>query len=197
MSLDVEPQTSTPTPPRSPWRWVAAAVAVAVLVVAAAASAVLWLGEGDDGHTDGGLRADPSAAASTDTGAASDSASDSASGSQPLALTVTPQTGRCLLPSADRLKSGATLAFEATVGEVDQSTGTAVLDVTKWLFSDGFGGTDTVRIALPARTTESTPTFAPGHTYLVAAGGDAQVMGCGFTGEKTPRLTRLYAAAFR
>lgn len=204
---------STPPPPgpgkgRSPVRWLVGALAAAVVVVAAVASAVLWSGE-DDQDSASTRQASPPAA-SADPGQVTPSQGTSGRGtpsagpsgggqqqtSRPLELTVKPQQGRCLLPSADRLKSAAALAFEGTVATIDARSRTAVVDVSKWLYADGFGGTDTVRIQLPQAGTESTPTFRRGHTYLVAADGQGEVMGCGFTGERSGDLTTLYGRAF-
>ena len=192
-------QPSTPTPPRrSPARWALGAVAAAVVVVAAVASVVTWTHEDSQGHSDGGLRAEPGTEVSTPADQQSSaSPSDAPSAAaKPVVLTVKPQQGRCLLPSPDRLKDSAALAFEGTVAEIDAASHTAVLDVTTWIYADGFGGTDTVRVQLPAAGTESTPTFKRGHHYLVAATGHGQVMGCGFTGEKTGDLSTLYGRAF-
>jgi hypothetical protein len=201
MSLDVEPKTGTPSPPRrSRARWLVVAAAVAVVVVAAVSSLVLWLGEDDNGHTDGGLRADPSAAApstAAPSGQASQqpSAQATPSGGQGgvTRLTLSPQPARCMVPSVDRLRT-AVLAFQGTVAKIGSKA--VLLDVSRWLHADGFGGTNTVRIALPAKTTESPVTFRPGTTYLVAATGDAQVMSCGLSGEKSADLAKMYADAF-
>lgn len=204
----VEQKPSTPPPPRrSPVKWLMGALAAAVVVVAAVASAVLWSGEDDDTTATKQTPASPpsASAGAGQSGAAQTGAGQAGAGQpsagrsntgRPIALTVKPQQGRCLLPSPDRLKTSAALAFEGTVARVDAGSRTAVVDVTKWLFADGFGGTDTVRIQLPQAGTESTPTFEKGHTYLVAATGQGEVMGCGFTGEKSGGLSTLYGRAF-
>ncbi|MEX0426567.1 hypothetical protein AB3X52_02970 [Nocardioides sp. DS6] len=206
MSPSVAPRTEqkslTPPPPRrSPVRWAVGALAAAVVVVAAVASVVLWTHEDSKGHPedDGGLKAAPSSAPSAGASTAPSTGASATAGpgaTKPVVLTVVPQRGRCLLPSADRLKASAALAFQGTVAEIDRGDHTAVLDVTRWLYADGFGGTDTVRVDLPAAGTESTPTFKVGHTYLVAATGEGQVMGCGFSGEKSGDLSTLYGRAF-
>lgn len=203
MSLDLKPTTGNPTPPRpSRARWLVIAVAAAVVVVAAVSSLVLWLGEGDNGHTDGGLRADPSASAPASSAPAqpsSGASSEPPASSSPKAgggvtrLTLAPQPARCLPPSADRLSSAA-LAFQATVGQIGRKS--VVLNARSWIHAEGFGGTDTVRVALPGARTDLPVTFEPGKTYLVAATGDGQVLSCGMSGVKTPSLAKLYADAF-
>jgi hypothetical protein len=65
------------------------------------------------------------------------------------------------------------------------------------MYADGFGGTDTVRITLPPPSTIPMPEFEKGKNYLVAATGDAEVIGCGYSDAKTPKLQKLYTAAFK
>lgn len=200
MSLDLEPTTGKPTPPRrSRARWMVIAVAAAVVVIAAISSLVLWLGENDKGHTDGGLRPDSGASAPATTAPAPSASASGEPSASPgrtgdvTRLTLAPQPARCLPPSVDRLRSAA-LAFKATVGQIGRKF--VVLKAQSWIHADGFGGTDTVRVALPGPRTDLPVTFQPGKTYLIAATGDAQVVSCGLSGVKTPSLTKLYADAF-
>lgn len=192
----MEHKPATPPPPRrSPARWIVGALAAAVVVVAAIASAALWFG-GDD--TDGSDSAgSPVASAPATSAAPSPSARQSArAGAAPVVLQVVPQRGRCLLPNPDQLRSNAKLAFQGTVARIDASSHTALLDVSRWIHADGFGGSNTVQVRLPRVGSESAPTFRVGHTYLVAANGDQEVMGCGFSGEKSHDLATLYGRAF-
>jgi len=196
MSLDVEPRTGKPTPPRrSRARWIVVAAAVVVVAVAAISSLVLWVGEDDD-HAD----APPPVPTPTGTPTGTPTRTAGPSGGASTApqtkvtrLTLGANPARCMVPSVARLRQAA-LAFQATVGKIGQKT--VILNVTDWKHADGFGGTDTVRVALPGATTEAPVTFESGKSYLVAATGDAQVMVCGLSGEATPDLTKLYAAAF-
>lgn len=199
MSLDMEPKTGTPQPPRSSRaRWLVVAVAVAVVVIAAISSLVLWLGEDDDGPTAAPTpvpttpvptQPAPSAAPSTSPSAAATGQPKTAR------LTLSPEPARCLLPSVVRLRT-ATLAFEASVDQIGPDHVLLAVRRDGWRRADGFGGTNTVRVDLPGARTDSPVTFAAGKTYLVAATGDGQVMSCGLSGVETPRLSKLYAAAF-
>lgn len=169
------------------------AAAVVVVVAAAVSSLVLWLGEGDNSDTNGGgaTQPPPSAAPPATTGPTT----GPTGAAQPTVtrLTLAPQQARCLVPTAAGLRSAA-VAFEGTVAQIGPRA--VLLDVSSWLHADGFGGTNTVRVALPAAGTDSPVAFRAGRTYLVAATGDAKVMACGLSGVKTPDLSKLYAAAF-
>lgn len=201
MSLDMEPKTGTPQPPRSSRaRWLVVAVAVAVVVIAAISSLVLWLGEDDDGPTAAPTPVPttpvPTQPAPSAAPATSSSPSAAATGQPKTArLTLSPEPARCLLPSVVRLRT-ATLAFEASVDQIGPDYVLLAVRRDGWRRADGFGGTNTVRVDLPGARTDSPVTFAAGKTYLVAATGDGQVMSCGLSGVETPRLSKLYAAAF-
>jgi hypothetical protein len=177
MSLDVDEQRATRAPHHPARWWWAIAGTAAVVVVAVVLSVVLWLREGDDGgsRSDLGRAAVPSAAPT----------------STPLAaLQVPAAAGRCMVPSADVLGQRP-IAF---AGRVDSVTdGVVTLAVTDRIAGDV---ASTVVVHEPARTSEPTLTFAAGHTYLVAADADGTVAVCGLSGERTPALSRLYAAAF-
>lgn len=198
MSADAGSETGTP--PRSPWRWVAAVVAAAVVLVAIVASFGL-LGTDDDAEDPAAGPPSPTATVTETAPPPSESASGSASESAPsqgdgaTELTVVADAARCIPPTAKWLAQNAALAFEGTVESVDKSA--AVLRVKTWMYADGFGGTDTVRVALPAPSTIPMPEFEKGETYLVAAKGDAKVIGCGYSEAKSPKLQKLYTNAFK
>lgn len=191
MSVDVGPGTEM-KPPRSPWRWIAAVVAAAVVLVAIVASFGLL---GSDDTADDPEAAPPSPTATVTETAPVPSASAPADGAAATELTVVPDAARCMPPTSKWLAQNAALAFEGTVSSVTE--GEAVLRVKTWLYADGFGGTDTVRITLPAPSTIPMPEFEKDKTYLVAAKGDAKVIGCGYSDVKGPTLRKLYTAAFR
>lgn len=191
MSEDAGTNTGT-QPPRSPWRWVAAVGAAAVVLVAIVASFGL-LGSDDSAEDP---EAGPPSPTATVTETASPPASTPAeSGPGATELTVVADAARCIPPTSKWLSQNAALAFEGTVESVDE--GEAVLRVKTWMYADGFGGTDTVRVVLPAPSTIPMPEFEKGKTYLVAAKGDAKVIGCGYSDAKTPKLQKLYTDAFK
>lgn len=193
MSLDLDDPKAAARPHPSR-RWWLIAVAAVVVVVAVVSAVVMWV-QGDDGGPAAGPAvsspASSSPAPSTSPSAAQSPASSSTAPPAPrAAFTLAPAPARCMIPSATLLGRHP-LAFEGTVTAIH---GNAVsLDV-----SDTLAGrvAHAVVVRRPPRTTETSVTFHPGHTYLLAAGADGAVAGCGFSGEKTPRLTRLYAAAF-
>jgi hypothetical protein len=191
MSMDAGPTTGM-QPPRSPWRWLAALIAVAVVLVAIVASFGL-LGSGDTAEDPGA--APPSPTATVTETAPVPSASAPAGGEGVTELTVVADAARCLPPTSKWLSQNAALAFEGTAESVSESE--AVLRVKTWMYADGFGGTDTVRITLPAPSTIPMPEFEKGKTYLVAAKGDAKVIGCGYSDVKRPKLRKLYTDAFK
>ncbi|MBB3091612.1 hypothetical protein [Nocardioides albus] len=191
MSDDVGANTGMKSP-RSPWRWVAAVGAAAVVLVAIVASFGL-LGSDDTGE-------DPAAAPPSPTATVTETApvpSGSASAGGPAAteLTVVADAARCIPPTSKWLSQNAALAFEGTVESMTKDE--AVLRVKTWMYADGFGGTDTVRVVLPAPSTIPMPEFEKGKDYLVAAKGDAKVIGCGYSDVKSAKLQKLYTAAFK
>lgn len=196
MSIDVEPREDMERP-RSAWRWVAAGVAAAVVVVAVVAAFGAF--GSDDKPAAGGTSASPrptvTVTASTPAASAPAASAKPPADGKVTALSVAPDTGRCIPPSSAWLAKHASLAFEGKVTDIAGKA--AVLQVSNWMYADGFGGTDTVRIALPPQTTELTPQFEKGKTYLVAAGSDAKVLGCGYTDVKGPDLQKLYSGAFK
>jgi hypothetical protein len=169
MSLDVDEQRPTASH-RHPARWWVIAGAAAVVVVAVVLAVVLAMKGGDRSATG----SDPHAA----------------SGGALRALRVPAAGGRCLVPSADLLARHP-VAFEGRVSRVGADSATLTV---AHRFAGGPAGTVVVR--RPPRTTEPGIAFVPGRTYLLAAGSDGTVAVCGLSGEKTPALARMYAAAF-
>ncbi|MER7557660.1 hypothetical protein ABTZ46_11995 [Nocardioides sp. NPDC126508] len=191
MSIDVGPKTGM-QPPRSPWRWIAAAIAAAVVLVAVIASFGM-LGSDDTAGDPDAKPASPTATVTETAPVPSPSAPAGGAGSTE--LTVVADAARCIPPTSKWLSQNAALAFEGTAESVTDTE--AVLRVKTWMYADGFGGTDTVRINLPAPSTIPMPEFEKGKNYLVAATGDAEVIGCGYSDAKTPKLQKLYTAAFK
>lgn len=191
MSVDLGPKTGM-QPPRSPWRWVAAVIAAAVVLVAIVAS--FGLLRSDDSAEDPDA-APPSPTATVTETAPVPSASAPAGGAGTTELTVVADAARCIPPTSKWLSQNAALAFEGTAESVTKSE--AVLRVKTWMYADGVGGTDTVRITLPAPSTIPMPEFEKGKNYLVAAKGDAKVIGCGYSDVKSAKLQKLYTAAFK
>ncbi|MFD4325549.1 hypothetical protein ACFWQC_13000 [Nocardioides sp. NPDC058538] len=190
MSVDLGPKTGMQ--PRSPWRWVAAVIAAAVVLVAIVAS--FGLLSSDDTAEDPGA-APPSPIATVTETAPVPSSSAPAGGAGATELTVVADAARCIPPTSKWLSQNAALAFEGTAESVTESE--AVLRVKTWMYADGVGGTDTVRITLPAPSTIPMPEFEKGKNYLVAAKGDAKVIGCGYSDVKSAKLQKLYTAAFK
>lgn len=98
----------------------------------------------------------------------------------------------CGAPDASKLAAQAS-AVEATVTSVDGST---VTFQPKRFFR---GSAERVQVRELGDTTPSElqlPTFAPGRTYLLAAGSDGTLAGCGLTGPESPSLEKLYTSAF-
>ena len=197
MSVDVGPKAEM-EPPRSPWRWIAAVIAVLVVVVAVVASFGLF---GSGGSADDPAAAPPSPAATvTETAPVpSSSAPAEAEGDGGTELKVVTDAARCIPPTSKWLAQNAALAFEGTVVSVGPTSAgsEAVLRVKTWMYADGFGGTDTVRIALPKPSTIPMPEFEKDKTYLVAAKGDAKVIGCGYSDVKGAKLQKMYTNAFK
>lgn len=191
MSQDVGPNTGMEQP-RSPWRWVAAVGAVAVVLVAIVASFGLL---GSDDTADDPAATPPSPTATVTETAPVPSASASSGGAGATELTVVADAARCLPPTSKWLSQNAALAFEGTVERMKKDE--AVLRVKTWMYADGVGGTDTVRIILPAPSTIPMPEFEKGKDYLVAAKGDGKVIGCGYSDVKSAKLQKLYTSAFK
>lgn len=189
MSADAGSETK-----KSPWRWVAAVVAAAVVLVAVVASFGI-LGTDDDAEDPAAGPPSPTATVTETAAPPSESASAPAQGDGATELTVVADAARCIPPTAKWLAKNAALAFEGTVESVDKSA--AVLRVKTWMYADGFGGTDTVRVVLPEPSTIPMPEFEKDKTYLVAAKGDAKVIGCGYSEVKSPKLQKLYTNAFK
>lgn len=112
-----------------------------------------------------------------------------------MTLSVPAQAGRCLVPKPSTLREWP-LAFEATVKKVDAGQGLALLQVDRWYAAEGFGGMNTIMVEQPDAIRESQLTLESGETYLIAAGQNASVAVCGFSGPKSPEMTSLYRRAF-
>ncbi|TQL67054.1 hypothetical protein FB381_0926 [Nocardioides albertanoniae] len=195
MSVDAGQKTEMKQP-RSPWRWIAAVVAVLVVLVAVVASFGLL---GSDDKAD-----DPKAGPASPTATVTETAeppspSAPAEGDGATELTVVGDAARCIPPTAKWLAQNAALAFEGTVvSTTTTSAGSeAELRVKTWMYADGFGGTDTVRVSLPKPSTIPMPEFKKDKTYLVAAKGDAKVIGCGYSDVKDAKLQKMYTNAFK
>ena len=163
-----DPMTrETPGRDRGPMTWLVAAAAVLLIAGVATWAAV---GHGTDNPP-------PAAGAPTVT---------------TLSAPATP-TGRCMVPSADRLRAAA-LAFD---GQVVSVQGDAVtLRVRHWYTGQAF---DRVRVTgSPQRLQDlvGAADFTAGDRYLVAGSSTDELMVCGFSAPYTPELARLYADAF-
>lgn len=171
MSLDVDDHKAATSPrPSRRWRWIA--VAAAIVVVAVVLAVVLSQRGGSD-------TAPPPA----DTGGHA--------GVAPLGVLQVPAAGgRCMVPSAGLLAQRP-VAFEGRVSALGAHGATLTVD-------HRFAGkvADSVVVRPGPRTTEPGLRFAAGRTYLLAAATDGTVAVCGLSGEKTPALARMYAAAF-
>lgn len=193
MSVDVGPNTGT-EPPRSPWRWVAAVSAAAVVLVAIVASFGL-LGSDDSAVDPGAAPPLPTATVTETASPPAPTPTEGGGGAGATELTVVADAARCIPPTSKWLSQNAALAFEGTVENVEDRE--ATLRVKTWMYADGVGGTDTVRVVLPAPSTIPMPTFEDGKTYLVAAKGDGKVIGCGYSDVQSPKLQKLYTDAFK
>ncbi|MGH3351463.1 MAG: hypothetical protein ACRDPS_12435 [Nocardioides sp.] len=195
MSVDVGSKTER-EPPRSPWRWIAAVVAALVVLVAIVASFGLL---GSDDQADDPKATPPSPTATVTETAPVPSESAPAQGGGATELTVVADAARCIPPTSKWLAQNAALAFEGTVvsAETTSAGGEAVLKVKTWMYADGFGGTDTVRVTLPKPSTIPMPEFEKDKTYLVAAKGDGKVIGCGYSDLKGAKLQKMYTNAFK
>ncbi|SDK36928.1 hypothetical protein SAMN05428985_103804 [Nocardioides sp. YR527] len=167
-------------------------IAAAVVLVAIVAS--FGLLSSDDTAEDPEA-APPSPTATVTETAPVPSSSAPAEGAGATELTVVADAARCIPPTSKWLSQNAALAFEGTAESVTETE--AVLRVKTWMYADGVGGTDTVRIIRPAPSTIPMPEFEKGKTYLVAAKGDAKVIGCGYSDVKAAKLQKLYTAAFK
>ena len=111
-----------------------------------------------------------------------------------LALNVPAQApaSSCGAPDAGRLAAQAT-AVEAVVTSVDGTT----VSFQPRRFFRGSAQLIQVRGIGPATPTAlRLPTFTVGKTYLLAAGSDGTLAGCGLTGPETSDLESLYTSAF-
>lgn len=98
----------------------------------------------------------------------------------------------CGAPDASKLAAQAS-AVEATVTSVDGST---VTFQPKRFFR---GNAERVQVRELGDTTPGAlrlPAFTQGKTYLLAAGSDGTLAGCGLTGVETSSLEKLYTSAF-
>jgi hypothetical protein len=102
-------------------------------------------------------------------------------------------SGRCLPPSAEVL-SGAEVAFDGTVEDIED--GLVTLRPTHWYAGSP---TDLVTVKGPSEELQQllvAVDFQDGGRYLVAASKNGQVMVCGFSAEHSASLERLYGQAF-
>ena len=169
-------QTAEPgtdgTRQRSPLIWLAAA-AVVVIIAGVGAFAVMNRGQ--------------------DSGTPAASPPDTATTTELRAPGAGATTGRCLPPSAEAL-SGANVAFDGTVEEIDDDLVT--LRATHWYAGSP---TDLVTVKGPSQELQQllvAVDFQDGGRYLVAASNGGRVMVCGFSDEFSPRLEGLYSKAF-
>lgn len=105
-----------------------------------------------------------------------------------------PATSICAVLAPEMLADVA-LAFDGTVTAL--AGGVATLEVTKW-YRGGDPATTSIAVAVPDPDLVAllgAPTFTPGERYLVSS--DGQTIGlCGASGEYSPALAAIYAAAF-
>jgi hypothetical protein len=102
-------------------------------------------------------------------------------------------TGRCMVPSAERLQAAA-LAFDGTVVSVQGDAVT--LRVSHWYTGQAF---DRVRVtASPQRLQDliGATDFSRGDRYLVAGSSTDELMVCGFSAPYSAQLASMYADAF-
>jgi len=178
MSHPQTPESSADgTRQRSPLTWLVAAAAV-VIIAGVGVFAVM-----NQTQDSGSPAAGPEPTAST-----------SAAGTTELrAPGAAATSGRCLPPSADAL-SGAEVAFDGTVEEIEGDLVT--LRTTRWYAGSS---TDLVTVRGPSEDLQAllaAVDFQDGGRYLVAAAADGRVMVCGFSAAYSPRLERLYDQAF-
>ncbi|MEX0426566.1 hypothetical protein AB3X52_02965 [Nocardioides sp. DS6] len=101
-------------------------------------------------------------------------------------------TTPCGTPDASALAAQAS-AVEATVTSIDGST---VTFQPKRFFR---GSAERVQLRQLGDATPSAlqlPTFEQGRTYLLAAGSDGTLAGCGLSGPESSSLEKLYTSAF-
>ena len=98
----------------------------------------------------------------------------------------------CTPPDASELTSEAT-AVEATVTSID---GTLVTLQPKRFFRGSAEQVQVREAAGGAPDALQLPTFTDGKTYLLAAGSDGTLAGCGLTGTDSSGLEKLYTSAF-
>ena len=178
MSHPQTPESSADgTRHRSPLTWLVAAAAV-VIIAGVGVFAVM-----NQTQDSGSPAAGPEPTAST----------SAASTTELRAPGAGATSGRCLPPSADAL-SGAEVAFDGTVEEIEGDLVT--LRTTRWYAGSS---TDVVTVRGPSEDLQAllaAVDFQDGGRYLVAAAADGRVMVCGFSAEYSPRLERLYDQAF-
>ncbi len=178
MSHPQTPESSTDdTRQRSPLTWLGAAAAV-VIIAGVGVFAVM-----NQTQDSGSPAAGPAPTAST----------SAASTTELRAPGAEAASGRCLPPSADAL-SGAEVAFDGTVEEIEGDLVT--LRTTRWYAGPS---TDLVTVRGPSEDLQAllaAVDFQDGGRYLVAAAADGRVMVCGFSATYSPRLERLYDEAF-
>lgn len=169
----------TGTRQRNPLTWLVAAAAVVVI----AAGAVLWVNESDEGHTGGGLLADPVPTTPARGPQATSKLTVAAAG-----------VGRCIMPTPELL-AAKPIAFEGTVLGI--ADGVVTIRATKVYAGDVADQVSVTGAVAPdtGGLVEGDPDFEAGQDYLVAADGD-QVLGCGLSGPASPGLRNLYARAF-
>jgi len=124
--------------------------------------------------------------------AARDHGSTPAAGPSVTELHSTSIRGLCVRPNAQVLRLQS-IAFRGTLVSLTERT--ATFAASHWYAG---GPTDLVKVKLMPRGIAETVQAADltvGHDYLVAA-SDGNVTGCGFTGQATRSLQRLYDRAF-
>jgi hypothetical protein len=171
-----EPRTDG-TRGRSPLTWLAAAAAVVVILAGVGAFALM---NGEDSATPA---AGPEPSASTGAGDVTELRAPGAGAT----------TGRCLPPSVDVL-SGAAVAFDGTVEDIEGDLVT--LRPTHWYAGQP---TDLVTVKGPSDELQQlllAVDFQDGGRYLVAASKDDRVLVCGLSAPFSPRLEGLYGKAF-
>jgi hypothetical protein len=177
MSHPQTPESSADGTQRSPLTWLVAAAAV-VIIAGAGVFAVMNQTQ-DPGPTAAG----PEPTASTSAGSTTELRAPGAGAT----------SGRCLPPSAEAL-SGAEVAFDGTVEEIEGDLVT--LRTTRWYAGSP---TDLVTVQGPSEDLQAllaAVDFQDGGRYLVAGSTDGRVMVCGFSAAYSPRLERLYGQAF-
>lgn len=110
-----------------------------------------------------------------------------------MAVTVSPQVGRCAVPTAQQLAQVPT-ALEATATSVDATT--AVLRTTRVLAGGQVGQLRVTLPSAPPPTDAGVPRFTVGDSYLLAISANGILAGCGLSGQVNGDLESLYTSAF-